>query len=127
MCFGADRGICKVRLDDLNDAMEDKSPRVRSIHYGRGEGLPSLQGNFGDSPDVLRSRDGRLWIPMRTALATVDPAKLGENSPAPTTLLSRVSVDDRIVAWYGGAMPVAKSGAGVLDLKNPDARLRVPP
>src|SRR5207253_1941259 len=60
--FGADRGIFKVRQAELDDVAEGRSSRVRSIHYGRGEGLPSLQGNFGDSPDVLRSRDGRLWI-----------------------------------------------------------------
>jgi signal transduction histidine kinase/ligand-binding sensor domain-containing protein len=125
--FGANRGIFKVRQAELEDAGQGRVAHVRSIHYGRGEGLPSLQANFGDSPDVLRGRDGRLWIPMRTALAVVDPSRLGENPLAPPTLLSRVSVDDRTVAWYGGALPVAKKGGEVLDLRAPEIRLRLPP
>src|SRR5262249_31840735 len=58
--FGANRGIFRVPLQQLNDVADGLLGRVRSIHYGRGEGLPSLQGTFGDSPDTLRSRDGRL-------------------------------------------------------------------
>jgi signal transduction histidine kinase/ligand-binding sensor domain-containing protein len=123
--FGADRGIFKVRQRDLEDASADRGHRVRSIHYGRGEGLPSLQGVYGSSPDVLRSRDGRLWIPMRTALAVVNPEELGENPQSPPTLLSRVVVDNRTVAWYGGVLP-PMSGA-VADLGSADPRLRLGP
>ena len=103
--FGANRGIFKVRQQDFEDIAAGRSLRVRSVHYGRGEGLPSLQGTFGDSPDVLRSRDGRLWIPMKTALLVVDPAKLFEKMEAPQTLLTRISVDDRTVAQYYGILP----------------------
>ena len=126
--FGANRGVFKVRLRDLEAAAEGRVPRVRSIHYGRGEGLPSLQGVFGSSPDVLRSRDGRLWIPMRTALVVVDPGRLGENSQAPPVLLERVAVDERVAAWYGGVLPPAKSPRGaVLDLGASEAGLRLGP
>ncbi|MDR3459600.1 MAG: two-component regulator propeller domain-containing protein [Verrucomicrobiae bacterium] len=103
--FGANRGLFKVRVADFDDFAAGKISRVRSIHYGRGEGLPSLQGTFGDSPDVLRSRDGRLWIPMQTALAVVDPQKIYENTGPPTTLLTRVLLDDRVIAQYFGVLP----------------------
>jgi ligand-binding sensor domain-containing protein len=125
--FGANRGIFKVRQAELENVAAGRPARVRSIHYGRGEGLPSLQANFGDSPDVLRSRDGQLWIPMRTALAVIDPAQLGENTGAPATLLTRVSVDERTVAWYGGALPVTRNGSELVDLRSPGARFRLPP
>ena len=124
--FGADRGIFKVRQQELEEAATRRSARVRSLHYGRGEGLPSLQGHFGDSPGVLRSRDGRLWLPMRTALAVVTPSKLGEDSDPPPTLLTRVTADDRVVAWYGGVLP--SHDEGVLNLtKETGAKLRLPP
>ena len=110
--FGANRGVFKARLADLEAVAEGRLPRVRSIHYGRGEGLPSLQGVFGSSPDVLRSRDGRLWIPMRTALVVVDPRTARRESPGPAGLAERVAVDERTVAWYGGVLPPVKSPPG---------------
>jgi signal transduction histidine kinase/streptogramin lyase len=126
--FGANRGIFKVRQADLADLAEGRSARVRSIHYGRGERLPSLQGTFGDSPDVVRSRDGRLWIPMRTALAVVDPKQLGESPAVPPTLLNRVSLDERTVAWYGGVLPMPeRPGTKVVDLRSPPVNLHLPP
>jgi signal transduction histidine kinase/ligand-binding sensor domain-containing protein len=125
---GADRGIFKVLLQELTNAAAGRISRVRSIHYGRGEGLPSLQGTFGDSPDVLRSRDGRLWIPMHTALVVADPSKLDLNPAAPPTLLTRVSVDDQVVASYGGVLPLSQNPAApVLDLASSEPHLRLPP
>ena len=107
---------------------EGRSRRVRSIHYGRSEGLPSLQGTFGESPDALRSRDGRLWMPMRTALVVVDPEKLGENVEPPPIFLSRASMDDRRIAWYSGVLPQPTNPAApVLALGGADTLLRLPP
>lgn len=123
--FSADKGLFKVRQKELEAVADGHATRVRALHYGRGEGLPSLEGNFGDAPNALRSADGRLWFPMRTALAVVDPDKLGENSRAPATLLERVSLDENTVARYGGVLPVA--GDSILDLRNSETRLRLPP
>jgi signal transduction histidine kinase/ligand-binding sensor domain-containing protein len=125
---GADRGIFKVSLEELTNAATRGISRIRSIHYGRGEGLPSLQGTFGNSPDVLRSRDGRLWIPMHTALVVADPSKLDLNPAAPPSLLTRVSVDEQLVASYGGVLPLPQNTATpVLDLASSDPHLRLAP
>lgn len=123
--FSADKGLFKVRQNDLEAVAEGRAARVRSLHYGRGEGLPSLEGNFGDAPNALRSADGRLWFPMRTALAVVDPAKLGEKAAAPVALLERLVVDETPAAWYGGVLPPGDGAA--LDLKNPTPHLHLPP
>ena len=126
--FGGDRGIFKARQQELEDAMENRALQVRSLQFGKGDGLPSLLATFGDSPNALRSRDGRLWIPMRTALAVVEPQKAAENTVAPRALLSQVFVGDRKIAWYGGALPVRKSAdAPVLDLRSTDISIRLPP
>jgi signal transduction histidine kinase/ligand-binding sensor domain-containing protein len=126
--FGANRGIFKVRLQELEDAADGRIRRVRSIHYGRSEGLPSLQGTFGDSPDAVRSRDGRLWIPMRTALVVVDPDKLGEYLEPPPIVLSRVSVEDRLIASYRGVLPAGTNrNFQILTFGGAEAGLRLPP
>ena len=126
--FGGDRGIFKVRQQELEEAVDNRAMRVRSIQFGKGDGLPSLLATFGDSPGALRSRDGRLWIPMRTALAVVEPQKAAENTVTPRALISQVLVGDRKIAWYGGVLPVRKSAdAPVLDLRSTDTSIRLPP
>ncbi len=125
--FGANRGIFKVRLQDFQSVADNRLSQIRPVHYGRGEGLPSLQGTFGDSPDVLRSHDGRLWIPMQTALVVVDPAKLYRNPKPPPVLLTQVLVDDHIAARYSGILPNDDdTNAGVLDLMSTNVVLRLP-
>jgi signal transduction histidine kinase/ligand-binding sensor domain-containing protein len=104
--FGSDQGIFKVREQELDAVADGKSQRVRSAHFGHDEGLESLQANFAASPGAMRSSDNRLWIPMLTALAVINPDTLHENREPPPVLLRQVTVDDRIVAMYGGVMPV---------------------
>ncbi len=120
----------EVRQQDFLEVRRRRARmlRVRSVHYGRSQGLPSLQGTFGDSPDVLRSQDGRLWIPMQTALVVVDPGKLNESSKAPPVLLTRVSVDDQLLARYDGIFPNDKNaGDKIPDLASAKLKLRLPP
>jgi ligand-binding sensor domain-containing protein/signal transduction histidine kinase len=104
--LGADHGIFKVRQQEFEEVAEAQTNRLHSILYGKSDDLPSLQANFGASPGGLRSRDGRLWIPMRTALAVVNPKRLRAELPPPSVLLKQVVVDDKTVAFYGGASPV---------------------
>ncbi len=120
--IGAESGIFKIRQQEFEDVAAGRSPRLHSIHYGQNEGLPSLEGNFGATPGAMRSRDGRLWIPMRTALAVISPEKLNEDPQPPTVLVTRVVADDEVVAVYGGATPVR-----VKDLRESKAAFRFPP
>ena len=104
--FGSNRGIFKVRQQELNDVAEGHAAYLQSIHYGPGEGLPNLQANFGNSPGALRSQDGRLWIPMRSGMVVINPDSSQENLSPPPVLINRVVVDERILSQYRGIMPV---------------------
>jgi len=125
--FGGDRGIFKVRQEELDAFAEGRASRIRSRHYGRDEGLLSLQANFDASPGGLRSRDGRVWIPMRTALALINPDHLRENLGPPPVLLRQVTVDDDVIAAYHGPLPapdgVGQMSSGVLRLPPTHRRL----
>jgi signal transduction histidine kinase/ligand-binding sensor domain-containing protein len=131
--FGGNRGLFKVRQKELDAVAEGRMGRVRAVHFGPGEyslgeGRPSLQANFGSAPLALRSHDGRLWLPMRTGLLVVDPARLHENRRPPNVLVNRVKVSDAVVAAYGGFFPVTSApGAPTLDLATPIETLRIPP
>lgn len=121
--FAGDHGIFKVRQSALEDLALGRTNRAHFIRFGRSEGLFSLEANFGDTPGAMLTADGRLWFPLRTALAVIDPRQAREDPEPPPLLLRRVLVDDRVVASYGGTVPVRDA----LDLGDPDATLTLPP
>ncbi len=103
--FGSDHGIFRVKQRDLEEVAQGRRAQVRSLHYGRGSGLPSLQASAGDAPSSIRTADGKLWMPMKTGIAVIDPAKIGDARPAVPVALTRVSVDDRVLAADGNVVP----------------------
>ncbi len=121
--FAGDHGLFKVRQHALEAFALGRGPPAHVIRFGQSEGLFSLEANFGDSPGAARTRDGRLWIPMRTALAIVDPGRAHGDPEPPPVLLKRVLVDDRTVAAYSSPVPVREG----VDLRVIAAPLRLPP
>jgi signal transduction histidine kinase/ligand-binding sensor domain-containing protein len=89
----ADHGLFQVRLRELKAVAEGRAERVHSFLFGRDEGLASLQGSFEYAPGAAKSRDGRLWFPMRTGLAVVNPRGNPVNGVPPPVLIERVAVD----------------------------------
>ncbi len=111
--FGGDRGLFKVRQEELDAVCDGQADRVRSVHYGpadygQGDGHPSLQANFGNSPIALRSSDGRIRLAMRTALAVIDPENTPRSSRPPPVLLTRMAVGERTVLSYGGMLALKR-------------------
>jgi signal transduction histidine kinase len=125
--FGGNRGIFKVHEQDFESVAAGRATQIRSIKYGHSEGLPNLQAPYGDSPNVLRSRDGRLWFPMETALAVVSPERLNKKIDPPQALLTRVIVDDQMMALYRGILPSPTAKDGVADLATAKVQLELPP
>jgi len=121
--LGADHGIFKVRQQELDAVADGKITHLQYIRYGRDQGLPSLQANFGFTPGALRTHDGHLWMPLRSALAFIAPPPLPDNLDPPPVLLKRVVVDDQTLGLYGGIMPVGN----VLDLRQLSSAPRLPP
>lgn len=101
--FSSEQGLCRVAQTALETAATTRAGRVQPAIYASGPELSTLSRDAGGA---LRSRDGRLWIPMGMTLATIIPEKLPENTGPPQVLLKRVTVDGRDVAVYGGTIPV---------------------
>jgi signal transduction histidine kinase/ligand-binding sensor domain-containing protein len=121
--IGAEHGIFKVRQAELDSVADGTVPRLQSVHYGRDLGLPSLQANFGFTPGGVRARDGRLWIPLRSALASIDPTRSEPSLAPPPVIMKRVTMDDRTVAAYSGGVPVHDAA----DLGQPGPAPSLPP
>jgi len=121
--FGSDHGIFKIRQRELEQVMEGQRDQVRSINYGqKNEGDPSMEADFGFLPGALRSHDGQLWIPMRTALAVIDPQITPMIPKPPPTLLTRVALDGQTIAACGGIV----STQTIANLKTLEVPLRLP-
>jgi signal transduction histidine kinase/ligand-binding sensor domain-containing protein len=105
--FGSDHGIFRVQKNMLDAVAEGRLASVYSTFYGANEGLPDLRADLANAGGALRSRDGRLWMPMGASLAIINPEKLREDLIPPTVLLTHIEVDEHTVASYGGEiMPV---------------------
>ena len=128
MWLTGNRGLFQVRLEELVDVAEGRSGHLRSIAYGRGEGLPSVQPVFENSPTAWRDADGQLWFSTRNGLLTVQPEKIRDNPVAPRVLLTEVKVDDQLVALDDCKFPLrAPSGSTLVDLRTEGVSLELPP
>ncbi|MRR39367.1 hypothetical protein EG829_32920, partial [bacterium] len=91
--FASDRGLFRVREADLLSLADGQAASIRSVLYGRDEALRNLQANYGYAPGCVRSSDGRLWFPMRSGLAVVQPSRLAARRRPPMAQIERAVVD----------------------------------
>ena len=98
--IAGNRGIFQVARAELEAVAENRASRVRSVVFGRGEGVPNLQATFGITPTAAAASDGRLLMPMLTGLAIVEPFVLRKRPPPPPVVLERVTANGRMVAAY---------------------------
>jgi signal transduction histidine kinase len=122
------RGLFQVRREELAAVAEGRSGHLRSIAYGRNEGLPSVQPVFDYSPTAWRANDGKLWFATRNGLLMVQPDKIHDNPVAPPVLLTEVKVDDRLMALHDSRTPLRlPEQAKLTDLRTQKQALDLPP
>ncbi|MGN6555095.1 MAG: sensor histidine kinase, partial [Verrucomicrobiota bacterium] len=93
--FTCNRGIFQVSQKELEAVADGRLERVRSMAFGRDESLPNLQATFGYWPGFVRSRDGRIWFPMRTGLAVVNAGGVRPNRLPPPVVIESALLDGR--------------------------------
>jgi signal transduction histidine kinase/ligand-binding sensor domain-containing protein len=93
-CAG-DRGVFYVPQRELEAVADGRAASVYALPLGRNEGLRNLQANFGYTPAATRSRDGRLWLPMRNGLLVISPGQMPHARVPPPVVIEAVQVDGR--------------------------------
>jgi signal transduction histidine kinase/ligand-binding sensor domain-containing protein len=101
--FAAVTAAFKVRQQELDAVAEDRATRVQPVQYGRDQGLHVV---LGSSVGALLDRAGQLWLPLATSLAVINPARQQHHAEPPPVVITRVTVDDQVLASYGGPLPV---------------------
>jgi ligand-binding sensor domain-containing protein/two-component sensor histidine kinase len=91
--IGSSRGIFRVRTAELEEVARGLRPAVRSVAYGLGEGMRSVECNGGMQPSAWKGRDGRLWFATMKGLAVVDPRFVEEEAAAPPVVIEEAIVD----------------------------------
>jgi signal transduction histidine kinase len=110
--------VFKVQQAELDALAAGTRRSVQSVLYGRDQGLHVV---LGASVGALIDRAGLLWLPLATSLVVIDPGRPPLHAAPPPVVITRLAVDDEVVATYGGALP-APAGRPFSD-----ARLRLEP
>ena len=111
--FAGNRGIFSVHEKDFDDFAADRAKRVRSVVYGRNDGLLRLQANFNFWPGAQRGTDGRLLFAMQSGIAAVSADDLKENPEPPPVVIERVSANGHTVAAYQAGALLESPHVGV--------------
>src|SRR5581483_6768454 len=91
--MSCNRGIYRVRKQDLNDFAAGKRKTIISIAYGTSEGMLNAECNGGLWPAGIRAKDGKLWFPTQDGAAVIDPEAVRVNSQPPPLKIESFLVD----------------------------------
>ncbi|MBI1761524.1 MAG: hypothetical protein HYR56_08825 [Acidobacteria bacterium] len=97
--MSCNRGIYRVRKQELNDFAAGKIKTISSIAYGKSDGLLNVECNGGRWPAGIKARDGKLWFPTMEGVAVIDPATVNQNPQPPPVLIEAFNVDRKPLAF----------------------------
>jgi DNA-binding NtrC family response regulator len=115
---GTNRGIVRLRRDELEELEAGRRALLRGDHLGREDGLLSSEtSGYRFHPSGLRTRDGRLWFSTIRGVAVIDPASFPTNPLPPPILIERVRADGRDAERDAGGAIRVPAGTRALDLE----------
>lgn len=98
--ISSNRGIYRVKKDELNEFAEGKRSSISSVAYGKSDGMLSAECNGGRSPGGIKARDGRLWFPTQDGVAVIDPKEVKTNPKPPPVVIESVKIDNKLISDF---------------------------
>jgi signal transduction histidine kinase len=95
--LSSNKGVYRVAQRDLEDLAAGRRATLRSVAYGRADGIRSVECNGGVQPAGWRTRDGALWFPTIAGAVRIDPRHVSAGGAAPPLVIERALVDHREV------------------------------
>ena len=90
--MSCNKGIFRVARQQLDDVANGLQRTVRSVGYGRTEGMKNRECNGGTQPVAWQMGDGRMWFATVDGVVMVDPART-RAAAAPPITIGRVLID----------------------------------
>jgi signal transduction histidine kinase/ligand-binding sensor domain-containing protein len=97
MWMSCNRGIYRVRKEELSDFAAGKISTVTSVSFGRSDGMENIECNGGRWPAGVKARDGKLWFPTMGGVAVIDPATVTINVRPPPVVIEGARIDNQEV------------------------------
>lgn len=101
--MSSNRGIYRVKKDDLNAVAAGRRNSITSVAYGTSDGMLNVECNGGMWPAGIRTRAGELWFPTQDGVAIVDPAAV-RNNPKPPPVVIETALVDHVAAKFNGPL-----------------------
>jgi signal transduction histidine kinase/ligand-binding sensor domain-containing protein len=92
--MSCNRGIFRVRKQELHDFAEGRIKSVNSLAYNENDGMVSSECNGGRWPAGVKTRDGKLWFPTMGGVAMIDPARITANTQPPPVVLEQMRINN---------------------------------
>jgi signal transduction histidine kinase len=90
--MSGNKGIFRVRREELNDFAEGRIVSITSISYGVNDGMVNRECNGGGEPAGWKTRDGKLWFPTVKGPVVVDPSRITLNPVVPPVVIEELLV-----------------------------------
>ncbi len=92
--MSCNKGLFSVKRADLEAFAEGRLRSISSSHYGRSDGMASVEGS-GGSPAVWKATDGKLWFPTARGVAAIDPIEASVTRTLPAPRIEAILLDGR--------------------------------
>lgn len=100
--ISSNRGIYRVKRQELNDVAEGKAARIYSVGYGKEDGMLSNECNGGRQPASIRDEQGRFWFPTQEGVSIIDPKLEQPNPLPPSVVIEEVLVEREPIDFRTG-------------------------
>lgn len=95
--ISSNRGIYRVKRQELNDFADGKIARINSVGYGTQDGMLSTECNGGRQPASITDRDGRFWFPTQDGVVVIEPQNESYNTLPPSVVIESATVERETV------------------------------
>lgn len=91
--FGGKQGIFYVEKSALDEFADGKRKEIKSVAYGKNDGLASIQCTHGYQPAACKTRDGQLWFSTSKGALRLNQAAREILRPPSRVYLSSLQVN----------------------------------
>lgn len=95
--IGCNKGIYRVSHHELNEMADGRLAHLKSIAFGKDDGMLSTECNGGRQPSGFVAQDGKLWFPTMGGVVVVDPEAAQVNKLPPPVLIESVRLERSLV------------------------------